>query len=107
MRHTSLWLAMFAVATLGFALGAHAQPSGPVDVSKVLRDASQPQPETPAEPTPGVDMWVPVIGLLPVVAMLVILYLMRYFSDREREEALKRDGGGRDTRPDDAPPDSA
>jgi len=107
MRRTALWLAVAVVAALCFALAARAQPSGPIDVGKALREASQEQPETPAEPVPGAEKWALAIGLLPVVAMLVILYLMRYFSQREQEEALKREGGAQDAGHDDEPRDSA
>jgi Ni/Fe-hydrogenase subunit HybB-like protein len=96
MRSAALALAIVAAAVLlgGIHVGVHAQKATP-DLGRILQEGAEPPPEAPSGPAPGAQKWVLTIGLLPVVALIVIVLLMRWFGLRE-QEALMREGGAPD-----------
>ena len=106
-------LVALAVILLGALAGAGAwsQTAPEKDVSTILREASQSQPEKPAHVTPRSQKWALLIGLLPLLSLAIIAYLLRRLGERERQaglhgersRAIMREGGAEDASQDTDP----
>jgi len=92
--HIVLLVVVTALPLLTVARG-WSQPAQQQDVGEVLREASEPSPATPSQAAPGSQKWALLISLVPLFALGIILYLLRWFGRRE-QQMLARQGGADD-----------